>query len=103
MVSVLDEVRGTDALIVSFDFYKGNRRIGRDLMLVFLVWGFALRIPRLFFDDGVVGLIGRTSLLWLGNWLKWVVLVVYYYYCKSKLPSMRVDEEVGGKASSMNK
>ncbi|XP_021756920.1 uncharacterized protein LOC110722007 [Chenopodium quinoa] len=82
VVSVLEEVHGIDALTRSFYLCKGNEKLGGKLMLVFLVWGFSLRISCMFFDDGKIGVIGRTSLLWLAILIKWMACVMYYHHCK---------------------
>ncbi|XP_021752800.1 uncharacterized protein LOC110718271 [Chenopodium quinoa] len=82
VVSVLKEIHGIDALNLSFYLCKGNEKLGGKLMLVFLVWGFGLRISCMFFDDGKIGVIGRTSLLWLAILIKWIACVLYYHHCK---------------------
>lgn len=100
VVSVLEEVQGIGALSYSFYLCKGKERLGRDLMLIFFVWRCSLRIPCLFFDDGEIGVVGRTCLLWLGCLMKWIVCVGYYHQCKSKVLCSRIDEEVGGRLNS---
>ncbi|KAK9707365.1 hypothetical protein RND81_07G192600 [Saponaria officinalis] len=81
VVSVLGDIHGIDALVVSSRFSKGKEKLGCNLMMVFFVWGFVLRIPCIFFDDGNVGIFVRSTLLWLGCLMKWVVCVVYCYEC----------------------
>ena len=100
VLSVWQKVHGIDAFSLSFYLCKGNEKVGRRLMLIFLVSGFGLRISRVFFDDGVIGVISRTSLLWLAILMKWVVFVIYYHHCKqSKGLVAEIDEEVGGMAT----
>ncbi|XP_057528796.1 uncharacterized protein LOC130807559 [Amaranthus tricolor] len=100
VLSVWQKVHGIDAFSLSFYLCKGNEKVGRRLMLIFLVSGFGLRISRVFFDDGVIGVISRTSLLWLAILMKWVVCVIYYHHCKqSKGLVAEIDEEVGGMAT----
>ncbi|GMY26199.1 hypothetical protein FCV25MIE_21441 [Fagus crenata] len=97
VISLLEGIYGGEAFALSAYFSKGSERRGMILMLVFFVWGLSLRLPCVFFGcyEGGIGIVVRQSLFCLGNVLKWVVCVVYFYDCKKRTLEMKVDEQVG--------
>ena len=97
VISVLEGIYGGEAFALSADFSKGSEGRGLLLMLVFFVWGLGLRLPCLYFGcyEGGRGIVAQISLFCLGNVLKWVVCMVYFYDCKKWILEKKVDEEVG--------
>ena len=97
VISVLEGIYGGDAFALSAYFSKGSEGRGLLLMLVFFVWGLGLRLPCLYFGcyEGGRGIVAQISLFCLGNVLKWVVCMVYFYDCKKRILEKKVDEEVG--------
>ncbi|PQQ18313.1 hypothetical protein Pyn_36024 [Prunus yedoensis var. nudiflora] len=74
VISMLDGVHGTGALALAIYYSRGSEWCGLRLMLI--------------------------SLFYLGNVLKWVVCVVYFYDCKNRAFKKKecvesVDDEVG--------
>ncbi|KAM7252396.1 hypothetical protein ACFE04_024279 [Oxalis oulophora] len=106
VISVLNEDSGLDAFDRSAYYSKGSdKRQGSILMLVFFIWGFALRLPCMFAGcscETIAG-IGFTAvysgLICIGTVLKWVVFLVYYFDCKKRVLEKKFDEEVGTKPS----
>ncbi|XVE92450.1 hypothetical protein REPUB_Repub01dG0098400 [Reevesia pubescens] len=96
VVSMLEEVHGAEALGLSAYFCRGSERQGFLLMLVFFVWGVSIRLAC--FYSGCLekgwGTILRVSLICMGNVMKWVVCVIYFYHRKEQTVE-RVDEEAG--------
>ncbi|KAM4109896.1 hypothetical protein ACJW30_03G154100 [Castanea mollissima] len=97
VISVLEGIYGGEAFALSAYFNKGSEGRGLLLMLVFFVWGLGLRLPCLYFGcyEGGRGIVAQISLFCLGNVLKWVVCMVYFYDCKKRILEKKVDEEVG--------
>ena len=97
VISLLEGIYGGEAFALSAYFSKGSERRGQILMLVFFVWGLSLRLPCVYIGcyEGGRGIVVRQSLFCLGNVLKWVVCVVYFYDCKKRTLEMKVDEQVG--------
>ncbi|XP_059448227.1 uncharacterized protein LOC132179507 [Corylus avellana] len=99
IISVLEEgTYGIEALLHSAYFSRGSKRRGLLLMLVFFVWGQGLRLASLYFgcyEEGR-GIVVQVGLLWLGNVLKWVVCIPYFYDCKKRAFEKKVDVEHGG-------
>ncbi|GMY26194.1 hypothetical protein FCV25MIE_21436 [Fagus crenata] len=97
VISVLEGIYGYEAFALSAYFSKGSERRGLILMIVFFVWGLGLRLPCLYFGcyEGWLGISVQISLFCLGNVLKWVVCMVYFYDCKKRILEKKVDEEVG--------
>ncbi|XP_042978972.1 uncharacterized protein LOC122309528 [Carya illinoinensis] len=56
-----------------------------------------LRLPCLYFGcyEGGIEILVQVSLFCLGNMLKWVVCVIYFYDCKKRTLEKKFDEEVG--------
>ncbi len=86
VISLLEGIYGGEAFALSAYFSKGSEWRGLILMLIFSVWGLGLRLPCVFFGcyEGGIGIVVRSSLFCLGNVLKWVVFVVYFYDCKKR-------------------
>ena len=101
VISVLEEVCVTEAYALSNRFSRGNNGNGLLLMLVFFLWGFVLRSLCLRFGcyETVGGIIVPTSLLWVGNLIKWVTCTVYFYDCKEQSLEI-VEENVEAKATT---
>ncbi|BFG16461.1 hypothetical protein CerSpe_027350 [Prunus speciosa] len=102
VISMLDGVHGTGALALAIYYSRGSEWCGLRLMLVFFAWGEGLRLPCLYFGcyEGEYGIVAQISLFCLGNVLKWVVCVVYFYDCKNRAFKKKecvesVDDEVG--------
>ncbi|KAL0004164.1 hypothetical protein SO802_011725 [Lithocarpus litseifolius] len=97
VISVLEGIYGGEAFALSAYFSKGSEGRGLLLMLVFFVWGLGLRLPCLYFGcyEGGRGIVAQISSFCLGNVLKWVVCMVYFYDCKKRILEKKVDEEVG--------
>ncbi|KAK8475043.1 hypothetical protein V6N13_090379 [Hibiscus sabdariffa] len=102
VISILEETYGIEAFQLSAYFGRGSTQGGLRLMLVFTVWENVLRLPCLFGKcseraGGMLFIYGSTSLICMGNLMKWVVLVVYFFRCKKRILDKKVDEEVGRK------
>ncbi|XP_023918356.2 uncharacterized protein LOC112029905 [Quercus suber] len=97
VISVLEGIYGGEAFALSAYFSKGSEGRGLLLMLVFFVWGLGLRLPCLYFGcyEGGRGIVAQISLFCLGNVLKLVVCMIYFYDCKKRILEKKVDEEVG--------
>ncbi|KAG7979508.1 hypothetical protein I3843_05G135400 [Carya illinoinensis] len=97
IISVLEGTYGAEALALSAYFSKDFERRGMFLMLVFFVWEQGLRLPCLYFGcyEGGIEILVQVSLFCLGNMLKWVVCVIYFYDCKKRTLEKKFDEEVG--------
>ena len=96
VISVWEGIYGGEALALSAYFCKGSKGRGVLLMFVFFVWGLGLRLPCLLFGcyEGGIGIVAQISLFCLGNVLKWVVCMVYFYDCKKRTLEKKFDEEV---------
>ncbi|GMI70756.1 hypothetical protein like AT1G23850 [Hibiscus trionum] len=102
VISILEETFGIEAFQLSAYFGRGSTQRGLRLMLVFSVWEIVLRLPCLFGKcseraGGMLFIYGSTSLICIGNLMKWIVLVVYFFDCKKRILEKKVDEEVGRK------
>lgn len=100
VISVLEGTFGTEALLHSAYFSRGSERRGQLLMLVFFVWGQGLRLSSLYFgcyniEGGSWGIAAQVGLLCLGNVLKWVVFMLYFYDCRKRTFEKKVDVELG--------
>ncbi|KAL4318951.1 hypothetical protein GQ457_18G021380 [Hibiscus cannabinus] len=100
VISILKETYGIEAFQLSAYFGRGSTQVGLRLMLVFTVWENVLRLPCLFGKcseraGGTLFIYGSTGLICVGNLMKWVVLVVYFFRCKKRILDKKVDEEVG--------
>ncbi|KAL5762031.1 hypothetical protein ACOSP7_018295 [Xanthoceras sorbifolium] len=96
VISILEEIYGVEALALSAYFNKGSEKRGQLLMLVFFVWGHGLRLPCLFLGCHESGnlIIVQILLSGLGNVIKWVACMIYFYDCKKRILEKKVDEEV---------
>ena len=100
IISVLEGTYGIEALQHSAYFSRGSEWRGLLLMLVFFVWGQGLRLASLYFGwyeagMGFMGIVAQVGLLLLGNVLKWVVCILYFYDCKKRTLEKKVDVELG--------
>lgn len=97
VISVLEDERGVDALEMSGYYGKRSRGTGFELMLGFFVFGAFLRLSCLHVVGKYRVLVTAivVGLVCLGNLVKWVALVVYFYDCKAQTLQKKVDEEVG--------
>ncbi|KAJ0037383.1 hypothetical protein Pint_23015 [Pistacia integerrima] len=97
VISILEEIKGVEALALSAYFSRGNEKRGRVLMLVFFVWGVCLRLPCLVFGcyESGNGMVLQNVFYSLGNLIKWVACMVYFYDCKKRILEKKIDEEVG--------
>lgn len=106
VISILEEkIYGVQALALSLLFTRDSKRQGRLLMLVFLAWGLGLRLASLYAGcyEGGTGIIVQISLFCIGNVIKWVACMVYFYDCKRQMLEKKVDEEVGRKVKAGDK
>ncbi|KAJ4846648.1 hypothetical protein Tsubulata_015238 [Turnera subulata] len=84
-------------------FKRDRKRQGRLLMLVFFVWENGLRLASLFggfYGGGNIGILVQIGLYCVGNVIKWVACLVYFYDCEKRLLEKKVDEELGRKAKA---
>ncbi|XVE92451.1 hypothetical protein REPUB_Repub01dG0098500 [Reevesia pubescens] len=100
VISVLEETYGIEAFELSAYFSRGSTRRGLLLMLVFVVWEIVLRLPCLFGRcserlGGIVFTSACTSLIFIGNLMKWVACMLYFFDCKKRILEKKVDEEIG--------
>jgi hypothetical protein len=97
IISVLEGTCGIEALLHSAYFSRGSERRGLLLMLVFFVWEQGLRLASLYFGcyEEWRGIVVQVGLWWLGNVLKWVVCIPYFYDCKKRTLEKKVDVELG--------
>jgi hypothetical protein len=98
VISVLEGTYGAEALLHSAYFSRGSERRGQLLVLVFFVWGQGLRLSSLYFgwyEGGSWGIAAQVGLWCLGNVLKWVVFILYFYDCKKRTLEKKVDVELG--------
>ena len=105
VISVLEEKQGIIALGVSAYVGSGCRLRGLFLMLIFSVWRLALRLSYLYvgWSEGGNGIAvaAQVSLVCLGNVLKWVTFMVYFYDCKKRLLEKKVDVEKGSAVEAL--
>ncbi|PKI66940.1 uncharacterized protein LOC116211428 [Punica granatum] len=102
VISVLEEKHGDIAIGVAAYLSKGSRRLGFLLMLVFFLWRLCLRSLCLYLvwgkrgtGTGVGATVAQVLGVCLGNLIKWVVLMVYYCYCKKRFLEKKIDVEHG--------
>ncbi|XWS68978.1 hypothetical protein CRYUN_Cryun04dG0140200 [Craigia yunnanensis] len=96
VISMLEEVHGADALGLSAYFCRGSERQGFLLMLVFFMWDVGLRSVCFYSGCNEKGLrtILQVGLICMGNAMKWVVCVIYFYHRK-EWTIERVEDETG--------
>lgn len=101
VISVMEEETGIWAFGLSDYYGKHCKSTGFQLMLVFFAFGNVLRVPSLFFglcnssSAGVSVTAIVIGLVCLGNLVKWVAFVLYFYDCKQQVMEKKGDEEVG--------
>ncbi|XP_059656044.1 uncharacterized protein LOC132303032 [Cornus florida] len=86
VISVVEGLYGTEALALSDHFSRRSRRDGLLFMLVFFVWGFGLRLPCLYvgcYKEVGGGVVAQVGLFCVGNVMKWVVCMVYFFDCRN--------------------
>ncbi|XVE75071.1 hypothetical protein DITRI_Ditri12bG0067800 [Diplodiscus trichospermus] len=87
VISILEEKYGIEALKFSAYISRDCRQRGLNLMVVFFVWGLIIRLSCIFNGGSdelgnVLVTSAHTFLFCLGNWMKWIVCVVYFFDCK---------------------
>ncbi|KAF9624612.1 hypothetical protein IFM89_012034, partial [Coptis chinensis] len=97
LFSVLDDKHGVEAFEASGYFSRGNKKRGFQLMLIFFVWRIVLRLSCVYVGghEKWIGLVATSFLSCVGNVMKWVVCVVYFYDCKKRVLEKKVDVEEG--------
>ncbi|EOA36501.1 hypothetical protein CARUB_v10011188mg [Capsella rubella] len=114
VVSVLEEgedgqaIYGPDALTLSAYYGKGHEERGLRVMLVFLVFAMAMRMPCFCFkctesSNGVRVLYTSfyVGLICVGNVIKWVACLVFYEDCRTRFLVKKGDLEIGSKAKAL--
>ncbi|GLT50287.1 hypothetical protein SLA2020_237820 [Shorea laevis] len=101
VISVVEETYGAEALRLSAYYSRGSGQRGIFLSLVFFVWELFFRVScllgRCHERQGVcMWSLVSSSLICVGNVIKWVVFVVYFFDCKKRVLEKKIDEEVGG-------
>ncbi|XP_044490641.1 uncharacterized protein LOC123214742 isoform X1 [Mangifera indica] len=96
VISILKEVKGVDALVLSGYLCRGTEKLGRILMLVFFAWGVCLRLPCLVFGyhEIGIGMVLQNVFYSLGNVIKWMACMVYFYDCKKRVLEKKVEGAV---------
>lgn len=107
VISVLEETYGIEAFELATYFSRGSTRRGLLLMLVFVAWEIVFRLPCLFgrWSERLGAIVFTsvfTGLICVGNLMKWVVCVVYFFDCKKRILEKKVDEEVGSDGKVVN-
>ncbi|XWS68977.1 hypothetical protein CRYUN_Cryun04dG0140100 [Craigia yunnanensis] len=102
VISILEEKYGLEALQFSAYISRNYSQRGLILMLVFFVWGLIIRLSCIFYGcNDEIGSVLFTSvytfLICLGNLLKWVICVVYFFDCKKGILENNVDDEEVGR------
>ncbi|XP_019464697.1 PREDICTED: uncharacterized protein LOC109363004 [Lupinus angustifolius] len=97
VISVLDGIYGAGAFRVSYFLSSGNHNRGLVLMVVFFVIGLFFRVLCILFGcyKRGYGIFLQIGLLCVGNTLKWVSCMVYFYDCKERKLEKNADGEVG--------
>ncbi|KAK9271605.1 hypothetical protein L1049_001967 [Liquidambar formosana] len=100
VISVLEEKQGDVALVISSYLTRGRRQCGLLLTVVFFVFSHGLRLLCLYVrwhqvGRGIVITAVQICLMCVGNVMKWVVFVVYFYDCKKRNLEKKVDGEEG--------
>ncbi|KAE8661294.1 Detected protein of unknown function [Hibiscus syriacus] len=101
VISIVEDNRQGDvALLVSSYLTRCNRGGGFLLMLGFLGWRFGLRFAFLYqrWNNGngssIVGITAvHIGLVCLGNFLKWLALMLYFHDCKKRRSYQITDVE----------
>ncbi|XP_010460160.1 PREDICTED: uncharacterized protein LOC104741083 [Camelina sativa] len=114
IVSVLEEgedgqgIYGPDALTLSTYYGRGHENRGLRVMLVFLVFTIAMRMPCFCFkctesSKGIRVLYTSfyVGLICVGNMIKWVACVLFYEDCRTRVLEKKGDVEIGSKAKAL--
>ncbi|KAF2546475.1 hypothetical protein F2Q70_00020521 [Brassica cretica] len=117
VVSVLEEeegedgkggIYGTNALSLSYWYGRGHEKRDLLMMLMFLVFAIATRMPCLYSrcslsssGNGVLYTGLYVGLICVGNAVKWVACVVSYYDCRARVLEKKDDVEIGSKAKGL--
>ncbi|XVE85045.1 hypothetical protein DITRI_Ditri17bG0060900 [Diplodiscus trichospermus] len=107
VISVLEETDRIEAFQLSAYFGKGSTQRGLALMFVFVAWEIVLRLPSVLGScsgrvGGLLFISVCSGLIFIGNLMKWVVCVVYFFDCKKRILEKKADEEVGTDAIVIN-
>ncbi|KAK6242045.1 hypothetical protein QQP08_006773 [Theobroma cacao] len=104
VISILEEKYGIEALEWAAYMNRDCSQRGLILMLVFFAWGLTIRLSCIFYgcsDELATGSVLFTSiytcLICLGNAMKWVICVVYFFDCKKGISEKKVDDEEVGR------
>uniref|UniRef100_A0A7N0TN48 Uncharacterized protein n=1 Tax=Kalanchoe fedtschenkoi TaxID=63787 RepID=A0A7N0TN48_KALFE len=92
VTAILEEKHGDIALGVSALYSRGNRQHGEVVMAIFIVWKLSLRLMAatyVAFHEGdrrrvVIVTAVQVFLVCIGNVIKWVTFVIFYYDCKRR-------------------
>ncbi|GLU03074.1 hypothetical protein SLE2022_202920 [Rubroshorea leprosula] len=103
VISVVEETYGAEALRLSAYYSRRSSDEGIFLSLVFFVWELVFRVScllgRCHERQGVrMWCLVSSSMICVGNVMKWVVFVVYFFDCKRRVLEKKIDEEVGGES-----
>lgn len=114
VVSVLEEeddgqgIYGIDALTLSANYGSGHEKRGLRVMLVFLVFAIAMRMPCFCFKctessngNRVLYTSFYVGLICVGNMVKWVACLVFYEDCRTRVLEKKGDVEIGSKAKAL--
>uniref|UniRef100_A0A2P2PQ07 Transmembrane protein n=1 Tax=Rhizophora mucronata TaxID=61149 RepID=A0A2P2PQ07_RHIMU len=98
VLSIVEEnVYGVQAIVLSEFLSRDRKQQGGRLMLVFFAWELFGRLPCFLASCNEIGnaIIVQVSLFCLGNVIKWVTCLVYFYDCKRQKMEKKFDEEDG--------
>ncbi|GLT72554.1 hypothetical protein SLA2020_444780 [Shorea laevis] len=100
VISVVEETYGAEALSLSAYYSRRSSDEGIFLSLVFFVWELVFRVScqlgRCHERQGVwIWSLVSSSMICVGNVMKWVVFLVYFFDCKKRVLEKKIDEEVG--------
>ncbi|KAK9117086.1 hypothetical protein Sjap_016033 [Stephania japonica] len=101
--SVLEGKHGLEAFWAALYYSRGSRTRGLCLMLVFFVWRTVLRLFCVYVGgyEKWTGLVITSGLSCIGNVFKWVVCMVFFYDCKSRILEKKMDREGSEKTSNV--
>ncbi|KAK9108024.1 hypothetical protein Syun_024035 [Stephania yunnanensis] len=95
VLSILEGKHGLEAFWAALYYSRGSRTRGMCLMLVFFVWRTVLRLLCVYVGgyEKWTGLVITSGLSCIGNVLKWVVCMVFFYDCKSRVLEKKMDRD----------